>query len=44
MFENKIVKIISLSGLFLIIFAIVYFKFIKKTETIKVVSEQNEET
>ena len=44
MFENKIVKIISLSGLFLIIFAIVYFKFIKKTETIKVISEQTEET
>ena len=44
MFENKIVKIISLSGLFLIIFAIIYFKFIKKTETIKVISEQTEET
>ena len=44
MFENKIVKIISLSGLFLIIFAIVYFKFIKKTETIKVISEQTEQT
>ena len=44
MFENKIVKITSILGLFLIIFAFVYFKFIKKTETIKVVSEQTEET
>ena len=44
MFENKIVKIISLSGLFLIIFAVVYFKYIKKSEKIKVISEQTEQT